>query len=72
MKAFSDKAAFNFSSVQLTQAQIEVLSCGPRFGIPVISVCKEEIVSELEMFYQQVESRNHRWQRENAPSGKLS
>ena len=52
----NSSAVFNFSSVQLTQAQIEVLSCGPRFGIPVTSVCKEEILSELEMFYQQVEN----------------
>ena len=48
-------AVVNLSSVQLTETQMEVLSCGPRFGIPAASVCKEEILGEFEMFYRQIE-----------------
>ena len=49
-------AVFNLSSVQLTTAQLEVLSCGPRFGIPPVSLTKEEILSEFEIFYKQIET----------------
>ena len=49
-------SVFNLSSVKLSSAQLEVLSRGPRFGIPPRSVCKEDILSEFEMFHNQVVS----------------
>ena len=39
----------------LTQTQLEVLSRGPNFGIPPRAICKEEVLSEFEMYFTQVE-----------------
>ena len=49
-------SVFNFSSVQLTAAQMEVLARGPKFGIPPRSTCLEEIIGEFELYYKQVNS----------------
>ena len=46
---------FNLSSLQPTMAQMEVLSCGPRFSIPPVVVCKEDVFNEFEMFSKQME-----------------
>ena len=40
----------------LTQAQLEVLSRGPRFVLPRSALCKEDILSEFEMYFSQVEN----------------
>ena len=45
----------NLSSMTLTQTQLEVLSRGPKFGIPPRAICKEEVLSEFEMYFTQVE-----------------
>ena len=42
-------AVFNLSSVNLSRTQLEILSRGPRFGIPLRCVCKEEVFSEFEL-----------------------
>ena len=46
----------NLSSIELTVTQMEVLSRGPKFGIPPVVISKEEILSEFELLYNQVES----------------
>ena len=51
----NSECVFNRSSLELTPAQLEVLSRGPRFGIPPVSVCKEEIHAEFELFFQQID-----------------
>ena len=51
----TNTAVFNLSSLQPTTAQMEVLSCGSRFSIPLVVVCKEDVLSEFEMFYKQME-----------------
>ena len=47
-------AVFNLSNLVLTRAHLEVLTRGPRFGIPVEKVCKEEILSEFELYFSQL------------------
>ena len=44
-------SVFNLSQHELSRPQLEVLSRGPRFGIPPSSICKEEILSEFEIYY---------------------
>ena len=51
----TNTTVFNLSSLQPTTAQMEVLSCGPRFSIPPVVVCKEDVLSEFEMFYKQMD-----------------
>ena len=56
----NEDAVFNLSDVKLklSRAQLEVLSRGPRFGIPVEKTCREEIFAEFELLYfSQVQSR---------------
>ena len=50
------ESVFNLSQLKLTPTQLEVLSRGPKFGIPPGSIGKEEVFSEFEMYYQQVVS----------------
>ena len=47
----NSECVFNRSSLELTPARLEVLSRGPRFGIPPVSVCKEEFHAEFELFF---------------------
>ena len=49
-------SVFNFSHLELTSSQLEVLSRGPKFGIPPSSVGVEGVLSEFELYYQQVAS----------------
>ena len=53
----NEDAVFNLSDVKLSRAQLEVLSRGPRFGIPVEKTCREEIFAEFELYFSQVKSR---------------
>ena len=47
-------AVFNLSDLTLSRTQLEVLTRGPQFGIPVEKVCKEEIMSEFELYFSQL------------------
>ena len=44
-------AVFNLSQLELSRLQQELLSRGPRFGIPPTYVAKEEIFSEFELYF---------------------
>ena len=46
---------FNLSRMELSRAQMEVLSRGPNFGLPPGSVCKEGILGEFELYYDKVD-----------------
>ena len=48
-------SVFNLSHLELSRTQLEVLSRGPRFGIPPVHVCKEEVFAEFELFYNQIQ-----------------
>ena len=47
------ESVFNLSSVTITPVQLEVLSRGPKFGLPR-SVQKEEILGEFELYFDQI------------------
>ena len=47
-------AVFNLSNLVQSRTQLEVLTRGPRFGISVEKVCKEEILSEFELYFSQL------------------
>ena len=49
------EAIFNLSQYELSRAQLEVLSRGPNFSIPPISVNKDEIFSEFGMYFSQLQ-----------------
>ena len=53
----NEDAVFNLSDVKLSRAQLEILSRGPRFGIPVEKPCREEIFAEFELYFSQLQSR---------------
>ena len=48
-------SVFNLSSMQISCVEMEVLCRGSRFGLPPSSICKEEIPSEFELYYNQVD-----------------
>ena len=49
-------AVFNLSQLELSRVQLEVLSRGPQFGLPPRSICKDEIFSEFEIYFNQLQS----------------
>ena len=49
-------AVFNLSRLELSRVQLEVLSRGPRFGIPPAYVCKEDVFSEFELYFNRLQS----------------
>ena len=40
--------------MELSRTQLEVLCHGPKFGVPPAKICKEEILSEFEVFFDQM------------------
>ena len=52
----NNASVFNLSRLELSRVQMEVLSRGPRFALPPRFVCREEVLSEFELFHQQVSS----------------
>ena len=64
-------SVFNLSSLQLSRTHLEVLSRGPRFGIPPVHVCKEEVLAEFELYYNQLQPLVHSTSSEKCESLKV-
>ena len=47
-------AVFNLSHLELSRVQLEILSRGPRFGLPPSQVARDEIFSEFELYFSQM------------------
>ena len=48
------KSVFSLTNLELSRAQLEVLCRGPKFAIPLRRVCKEEVLSEFELYFNQI------------------
>ena len=49
------ESVFNLTHLKLSPIQLEVLARGPQFSLPPMSVCKEEVFSEFEMYFNQLQ-----------------